>query len=118
MKFSALFALAALRLACIPGPVDGPLVSEPPPELERAPVCETPIDPRRTCDSVGDCYDASGCSVDICDLATPPSPPDPNGRKGTCRWERHPDHTPCDLPGRDGPDACVRGLCCAVEGGS
>ena len=119
MKFPALFAFAALRLACIP--VDGPLVSEPPPEptqpdpvLDHFAVCEAPIDPQRTCDSVGDCWDGSQCSVDYCDLDTPPNPPD--GRKGTCRWEQRGDGSPCDLPSRVGHDACVRGLCCAVEG--
>lgn len=119
MKLPILLAVAALCVACIP--VDGPLVSEPPeptqpdPVLDHFAVCEAPIDPQRTCDSVGDCWDASQCSVDYCDLAALPDPPDPSGRKGTCRWEPRPDGTPCDLPARDGTDACVQGLCCAVE---
>jgi hypothetical protein len=118
MKLSLLLAVAALRLACIPAPVDGPLVEEPPPELEHLPVCETPIDPHLTCDSVGDCHNGNQCDLDVCDLGTPPNPPDPHGRKGTCRWEPRPDGSGCDLPSREGPDACVQGLCCAVEGGS
>lgn len=117
MKFTLLLALAAFRLACI-SPIDGPLATEPPPELDHFTVCETPIEPQRTCDSVGDCWDGSQCSVDFCDLSAPPEPPDPNGRKGTCRWEPRPSGAACDLPGREGHDACVQGLCCAVEGGS
>jgi hypothetical protein len=113
-----LLAGAALRLGCLPAPIEATPVDEPPPELDHFAVCETPIDPQRTCDSVGDCWNGNQCDDDICDLNTPPDPPDPNGRKGTCRWEPRPDGAPCDLPGREGTDACVRGLCCAVEGGS
>jgi hypothetical protein len=72
--------------------------------------CVGPEPRHKVCDNPGDCYDSSACTEDICDLGTPPDPPDPFGRKGTCLWKLIADGTPCDVsPGRD---TCQAGACC------
>lgn len=75
-----------------------------------APACQMPAPRGTACDRDGDCFDSSPCTTDVCDLATPPSPPDPYGRQGTCRWEPLPDGAGCDLT--DGTDTCRSGACC------
>jgi hypothetical protein len=72
--------------------------------------CVGPSPKHKTCDNPGDCYDSSACTEDICDLGTPPNPPDAFGRKGTCIWRLLPDGAPCDVS--DGHDTCRAGACC------
>lgn len=72
--------------------------------------CEVRQVKHTACDNPGDCYDGTACSEDACDLSTPPSPPDPYGRRGTCRWTTLPDGAGCDVS--DGADSCQSGVCC------
>lgn len=76
-----------------------------------APACEGPTKAPTFCDYDNECWNGNQCDVDVCDLGAPPSPPDPDGRKGTCRWTLRPDGYPCDAAG-DGHDACRSGACC------
>src|SRR5688572_23649840 len=46
-----------------------------------AAACEVRQPKHTACENPSDCYDSSSCSEEICDLATPPSPPDPFGRR-------------------------------------
>jgi hypothetical protein len=72
--------------------------------------CVGPSPKHKTCDNPGDCYDSSACTEDLCDLGTPPDPPDPFGRKGTCLWKLIADGAPCDVS--PGHDTCRAGACC------
>lgn len=72
--------------------------------------CVGPTPKHTACDNTSDCYDGTACTTDACDLATPPNPPDPFGRRGTCRWTALPDGEPCDVS--DGADSCRSGACC------
>jgi hypothetical protein len=72
--------------------------------------CEVRAPKHTTCENDSDCFDGSQCSQDVCDLAEPHSPPDPYGRRGTCRWTVLADGTPCDVS--DGSDSCRSGVCC------
>ncbi|WP_437310018.1 hypothetical protein [Sorangium sp. So ce388] len=74
------------------------------------PSCEVRQVKHTACDNPGDCFDSSQCTDDLCDLSTPPSPPDPYGRRGTCRWTQRPDGAACDVS--DLADACRSGVCC------
>lgn len=123
MRTTIFSAMALVCLACDPPPTDA-MPPRPAPKPSAAPtseppappICETPIDAGTACESVGDCWNSSQCDDDFCDLKTPPSPPDPAGRRGTCRYFMRPAGAPCDLPGHDTVDACVNGLCCAIGG--
>lgn len=75
-----------------------------------APACEVRAPKHTSCEHDGDCWDASSCTQDVCDLGTPPSPPDPYGRRGTCRWTILADGQGCDVS--DGADTCRSGVCC------
>lgn len=77
--------------------------------------CVGPSPRHTTCDSAGDCFDSSSCTEDLCDLGTPPDPPDPFGRKGTCLWKLAPNGTACDVS--DGHDTCQDGACCPPADG-
>jgi hypothetical protein len=77
--------------------------------------CVGPSKAPVSCNTDKECWNGNQCDVDVCDLGAPPSPPDPNGRKGTCRWTPRPDGTPCDIPGPAGAhDVCTDGACCPV----
>jgi hypothetical protein len=117
MNLQICFATALVCAACAPAPTNNAATSQPDAAQEPPPpACEQPISPGRACESVGDCFDADQCTDEICDTSTPIEPPDPSGRRYTCRWTGRPSGAACDLSGQDTVDACIDGRCCAIGG--